>query len=168
MEWYMLMSPRLLLQLILVFTTLLFVVGAWIARRAQRTVTRPSFNSMLTGVYVGLTALVVIRAVTLVTYPNDPNDDPAMIPLAATTAAALTLLLALNWVAVRAMESAKAKLKGADLDMAEEVSEATQLLNDIDTQLIDRVLRGDIPSKARIEEFKQRHETLTQAYSARA
>ncbi len=67
MEWYMLMSPRLLLLMILVFTTLLFVVGAWIARRAQRTVLRPSFTSMLTGVYVGLTALVAIRAVTLVT-----------------------------------------------------------------------------------------------------
>lgn len=168
MNWLSMMSPRTLLQLILAFTTVLFGIGAWIAYRAQKTVARPSFRSTLTGVYIGLAVMIVLRSLTLLGYPDDPNDDPAMIPLAATTAMALTLMLMLNWVAVRAMETAKTRLHLAKPEYDDAALAANQLLNDIDTQLIDRVLQGDIPSKARVEEFKQRHETLTQAFSARA
>jgi hypothetical protein len=157
------------IEIVLAIKTLAFFVGTWLAFRAYRVIHRPTWRAILFSAGSGLAVLGVFRAFELWKFPGeDIANDAIIFPIVMTTAFALTLVVALAWVVVRQLEEASEHLLAERPETSVHAMQATDLLNDIDEQLITRVLNGDIPPIEERQIYHDRQIKLTKARAASA
>ena len=150
------------IDVIFVVKTLMFFGGAWLSLRAYSVLHVPARRTVALLSAIGLTALGFVRVYSLAAYPADSENDLTLLPMLLTTVAALGFALSVSWVIIRGLEDAKRRVSS----IAAASVESTQILNDIDELIMDRVMRAKTPAEMpRPAEFQQQRERILAATS---